>query len=105
VGPLIGGRESRKGLRVSQGGMDQDQIDARSEPAPRGQSGGRPWWGVAELARELYTRLPVTDCSRRALESPHATLAVLPGKGVGWNDLGMPERVRPVRREVLAVGA
>jgi mannose-1-phosphate guanylyltransferase len=38
----------------------------------------------AGLVRELYARLPATDFSRRVLESPHATLAVLPVRGVGW---------------------
>ena len=71
----------------------------------------RPALGTAReaLVRELYARLPTTDFSRRVLESPHATLAVLPVSDVGWNDLGVPERVlatrRQVRREALAVGA
>jgi mannose-1-phosphate guanylyltransferase len=72
----------------------------------------RPALGTAreaDVVRELYLRLPATDFSRRVLESPHATLAVLPVSGVGWNDLGVPERVlavrRETRREALAVGA
>lgn len=47
----------------------------------------------SEAIRTLYSRIPSTNFSRRALAGHPANLAVLPVSGVGWSDLGNPRRV------------
>lgn len=46
-----------------------------------------------EAIRTLYSRIPSTNFSRRALAGHPANLAVLPVSGVRWSDLGNPRRV------------
>jgi len=50
-----------------------------------------PW--ADETVRPLYTELPATDFSGGVLARSPANLAVLPLKGIDWNDLGEPRRV------------
>lgn len=50
-----------------------------------------PW--EDDSVRRLYSGLPPADFSREVLASSAANLAVLPVKGVAWNDLGEPHRV------------
>jgi mannose-1-phosphate guanylyltransferase len=60
----------------------------------------RPWLGTPEeaaAARALYAALPATDFSREVLTAQAARLAVLPVRGLEWNDLGEPGRVRATR--------
>lgn len=57
----------------------------------------------AEAVRALYAGLPATDFSREVLTPRAVRLAVLPVRGVAWNDLGDPERVRRVRHATRAV--
>lgn len=45
----------------------------------------------------VYRRLPSTDFSRRVLGARPGRLAVVPVRGVDWNDLGSPERVHAAR--------
>jgi mannose-1-phosphate guanylyltransferase len=47
----------------------------------------------SEAIRTLYSRIPPTNFSRRALAGHPANLAVLPVSGVAWSDLGNPRRV------------
>ena len=49
-------------------------------------------WEDDSLCR-LYSRLPSTDFSARALGTHPANLAVLAVSDVGWNDFGEPRRV------------
>jgi hypothetical protein len=51
----------------------------------------------AALAR-LYCSVPSVDFSRQVLTARPDRLAVLPVRGVHWNDLGDPERVLATRR-------
>jgi mannose-1-phosphate guanylyltransferase len=46
-----------------------------------------------EAARSLYAQLPSTDFSGEVLARSSANLAVLPLKGIDWNDLGEPRRL------------
>ncbi|MCI0407980.1 MAG: hypothetical protein L0191_05345 [Acidobacteria bacterium] len=52
-----------------------------------------------EVVRALYSRLPSTDFSRQVLAASPVYLAVLPVRGVRWNDLGDPHRVLSTRRQ------
>jgi mannose-1-phosphate guanylyltransferase len=54
----------------------------------------------AEVARAVYDRLSVTDFSRDVLTPTTEHLVVLPVRGVGWSDLGSPDRVREIRRSM-----
>ena len=56
----------------------------------------------AAAVERLYCGLPAADFSRDVLATRPANLAVLPVKGVDWNDLGDPDRVRMVRRQLEA---
>lgn len=59
---------------------------------------------VGEFAalERLYCGLPAVDFSRQVLTSRPDRLAVLPVRGVHWNDLGDPERVLATRRRIQA---
>ena len=46
--------------------------------------------------RELYSKLPASNFSRDVLSVCPSDLAVLPVQGLGWTDLGDPERVLSV---------
>lgn len=59
--------------------------------APAGGGSGDP-----ERLEDLYAGLPVIDFSRMVLSPRPDALAVLPVKGVEWNDLGHPARVDAV---------
>lgn len=60
---------------------------------------------VGELSalERLYCGLPSVDFSRHVLTARPDTLAVLPVRGVHWNDLGDPERVLATRRRTQAM--
>ncbi len=61
-----------------------------------------------EAARAVYAALAPADLSKDVLQRAPERLAVLPVSGVGWSDLGVPERVRAVARrpvpELVAAG-
>jgi mannose-1-phosphate guanylyltransferase len=46
----------------------------------------------AQVAREVYARMPARDFSREVLAPRPPNLAVLPVRGVEWTDLGDPRR-------------
>jgi len=50
-----------------------------------------------EAVRVVYAGLPTIDFSLQVLQARPADLAVLPGSGFDWNDLGDPERVLATR--------
>jgi len=50
--------------------------------------------GELRVACEVYMGLPVLDFSRVVLQARPERLAVVPVRGVGWNDLGDPTRLR-----------
>jgi len=56
----------------------------------------------ASIACAVYTGLSSTDFSRRVLTESVGHLAVLPVRGVAWNDLGEPGRVIETRRAVAS---
>jgi hypothetical protein len=56
---------------------------------------------IAVLER-LYCRLPAVDFSRQVLAACPERLAILPVRGIHWNDLDDPERVRATRRRAHA---
>lgn len=60
---------------------------------------------VGEFAalERLYCGLPAVDFSRQVLTARPDRLAVLPVRGVHWNDLGDPERVLATRRRTQAM--
>lgn len=60
---------------------------------------------VGEFAalERLYCGLPAVDFSRQVLTARPDRLAVLPVRGVDWNDLGDPERVLATRRRTHAM--
>jgi len=59
-----------------------------------------------QAIRSLYSRLPSTDFSRQVLAASPVSLAVLPVRGVRWNDLGDPHRVLATQRQMdLRAGA
>jgi mannose-1-phosphate guanylyltransferase len=64
---------------------------------------GTPW--EDEAARAVYTVLPAADLSKDVLERAPERLAVLPVTGVGWSDLGVPERVLAVAGDATAAVA
>jgi mannose-1-phosphate guanylyltransferase len=43
--------------------------------------------------REIYARIPATNFSDEVLSKRPSDLAVLPARGLGWSDLGEPQRV------------
>jgi len=42
---------------------------------------------------ELYARIPATNFSDEVLSRRPSDLTVLPARGLGWSDLGEPQRV------------
>jgi mannose-1-phosphate guanylyltransferase len=50
--------------------------------------------GEVNAARQIYAGLPVVDFSKLVLQAAPERLAVVPVRGVGWNDLGDPTRLR-----------
>lgn len=54
--------------------------------------------GETPALERLYCGLPSVDFSRQVLSARPDSLAVLPVRGVHWNDLGDPERVLATRR-------
>ena len=63
--------------------------------APLRSSLGR--LGEVRAAREVYMSLPVVDFSRLVLQAAPERLAVVAVRGVEWNDLGDPIRLRMTR--------
>ena len=57
-------------------------------------------FGEAEAVRALYSRFPSTDFSGQVLAPSPVYLAVLPVRGVRWNDLGDPHRVLATQRQL-----
>ena len=70
--------------------------------APLGISLGR--LGELDVARHVYLSLPSVDFSRFVLQPRPERLAVVRVRGVGWNDLGDPTRVR-MTQDVVALAA
>jgi mannose-1-phosphate guanylyltransferase len=58
--------------------------------------------GEATAARALYAGLAPVDLSRDVLAARPEALAVLPIRGVEWNDLGEPRRVLATRQRIAA---
>ena len=54
--------------------------------------------GEGAALERLYCGLPAADFSRQVLSARPDRLAVLPVRGVHWDDLGEPERVLATRR-------
>ncbi len=54
--------------------------------------------GETPAVERLYCGLPSVDFSRQVLSARPDSLAVLPVRGVHWNDLGDPDRVMTTRR-------
>jgi len=50
--------------------------------------------GEVHTARQVYAGLLAVDFSRFVLQAVPEQLAVVPVRGVGWNDLGDPSRLR-----------
>ena len=59
--------------------------------APLRSSLGRV--GEVHAARRVYAALPAVDFSKFVLQAAPERLAVIPVRGVGWNDLGDPTRL------------
>lgn len=59
--------------------------------------------GEVRALERLYCGLPSVDFSRYVLTARAESLAVLPVRGVDWNDLGDPERVLAARRRAWAM--
>lgn len=59
--------------------------------------------GELPALERLYCALPSVDFSRQVLTARPDRLAVLPVRGVHWNDLGDPERVLATRRRAHAM--
>jgi len=59
--------------------------------------------GESLVLERLYCGLPSVDFSRQVLTARPDRLAVLPVRGVHWNDLGDPERVLATRRRAQAL--
>jgi mannose-1-phosphate guanylyltransferase len=53
---------------------------------------------------ELFSKIPASDFSHDVLSVRPSDLAVLPAHGLGWSDLGEPERVLSVARQHLGTG-
>ena len=58
--------------------------------------------GEFRALERLYCGLPGVDFSRQVLAAYPERLAVLPVRGIDWNDLGDPERVLATRRRAHA---
>ncbi len=58
--------------------------------------------GEQPALERLYCGLPSVDFSRQVLTARPDALAVLPVRGVHWDDLGDPERVMATRRRAEA---
>ena len=43
--------------------------------------------------REIYARIPAANFSNEVLSARPSDLTVLPARGLGWSDLGEPQRV------------
>jgi hypothetical protein len=56
--------------------------------------------GECAALDRLYSGLPSVDFPRQVLTARPDRLAVLPVRGVHWNDLGEPERVLATRRRI-----
>jgi len=56
--------------------------------------------GESEAVASLYRRLASTDFSRDVLSARPGALGVIPVWGVTWSDLGSPERVLRVKRQL-----
>jgi len=48
--------------------------------------------------RGLYLQVPATNFSDEVLVARPSDLAVIRARGLGWSDLGEPERVFPMLR-------
>lgn len=59
--------------------------------------------GEEAAARAVYARTAAAGLSRDVLQRHPAHLAVLPGSGLGWNDLGDPVRVRATQESLATV--
>lgn len=59
--------------------------------------------GELPALERLYCALPSVDFSRQVLTARPDRLAVLPVRGVHWNDLGDPQRVLATRRRAHAM--
>jgi hypothetical protein len=59
--------------------------------------------GELPALERVYCALPSVDFSRQVLTARPDRLAVLPVRGVHWNDLGDPERVLATRRRAHAM--
>jgi hypothetical protein len=51
-----------------------------------------------EALRSLYLKEPATNFSDEVLVARPSDLAVIRARGLGWSDLGEPERVFPMLR-------
>src|SRR5262249_40480889 len=60
--------------------------------------------GEAHMARQVYAGLPMVEFSRLVLQARPERLAVVPVRGVGWNDLGDPIRLR-MTQDVVSLAA
>ena len=59
-----------------------------------------------EELRKLYRSVPATNFSEEVLSARARDLAVIRARGLGWSDLGEPERVLAMlRRKIEAAGA
>jgi len=70
--------------------------------APLRASFGR--LGEVRVARQVYAGLPAVEFSRLVLQARPERLAVVPVRGVGWNDLGDPARLR-MTQDVVSLAA
>jgi len=61
--------------------------------------------GEVHAARQVYAGLPAVDFSRLVLQARPERLAVVPVRGVGWNDLGDPTRLRMTQDLVFLAAA
>jgi mannose-1-phosphate guanylyltransferase len=60
--------------------------------------------GEVHAARQVYEGLPAVDFSKSVLQAAPERLAVVPVRGVGWNDLGDPTRLR-MTQDLVSLGA
>jgi mannose-1-phosphate guanylyltransferase len=67
--------------------------------SPVRQTLGSP--AESDAVRAVYAELPATDFSHHVLGRNPANLAVLPVRGVSWQDLGDPRRIQEIRRRVM----
>jgi mannose-1-phosphate guanylyltransferase len=54
-----------------------------------------------EALRELYLKVPATNFSDTVLSARPSDLVVIRGRGLGWSDLGEPERVLAMLRRKI----